>query len=483
MKLYKLTLLLCTLAAFSSCSDWLDVEPSNTVTEKELFAKGEGYRNALNGIYGQMGSFDMYGRNLSWGMVDAMASMYNIAYNQTYYDFYVKDYSSSSDKTAYIAPVWEKAYNSIADCNNLLQHVATEDPAKFAGGEEERSLIEGEAYALRGLLHFDLLRLFAPAKDDGKKYIPYVTSYPIRFQEYATVNQVLENVINDLKKGKDLVAKFDTLDHKDWMRYKPRILNQQERSDDVLPTDLFYSYRGFRMNYYAICGMLARVYNYAGRYEEAFQATKDIMNEVGNYSWTDKLFYFTDAYDVSNNDKNNKLTEDIIFCLSNNQLYNQYATELSTAGFQLTATRTEILDGDATDVRSYLMTMNASGGFYCNKNVDQGGNVSSYIKDVIPMLRVSEIYFIRAEYYHSIGDDTSAMEEIAKLRTARDCANPYVMNQSQAEWFKVGLLKEARREFMGEGQLFYYYKHLNVFPDKMTSETQFMLPYPDSESK
>lgn len=481
MKRYKLALLFCGLVAmFSSCSDWLDVEPSNTVTEKDLFAKGEGYRNALNGIYGQMSSFDMYGRNLSWGMVDVMGSLYKIAYNQTYYDFYTRNYNSSTAKP-YVASVWEKSYNSIADCNNLIQHIETEDASKFRGGEEEQNLIKGEAYALRGLLHFDLLRLFAPAKDDGKKYIPYVTTYPIRLQDYTTVNDALEKVINDLQKGKDLVAKFDTLDHKDWMQYKPRILNQQQGSE-VLPTDLFYSFRGYRMNYYAICGMLARVYNYAGRYQEAFDETKDIMAEVGSSSWSDKLFYFTDAWDVQYTDKNNKLSEDIIFCLSNNQLYNQFSSELSSVGFQFPITRQEMLDGDDTDVRSYLMTMASNGNFYCNKNVDQGGNASSYISDIIPMLRVSEMYLIRAEYYHSIGDDTSALSEIAKLRRARDCANSNVMNTSQPDWFNTGLIKEARREFMGEGQLFYYYKHLNVLPDRMTSTTQFVLPYPESES-
>ena len=42
-----LVISLCT----ASCSDWLDVSPSNQVNGDKLFEIGDGYRNALNGIY------------------------------------------------------------------------------------------------------------------------------------------------------------------------------------------------------------------------------------------------------------------------------------------------------------------------------------------------------------------------------------------------------------------------------------------------
>ena len=51
-----------------SC-DWLEVSPSNEVNEEDLFAKGSGYRNALNGIYLNMSDNSLYGRNLSYGFI------------------------------------------------------------------------------------------------------------------------------------------------------------------------------------------------------------------------------------------------------------------------------------------------------------------------------------------------------------------------------------------------------------------------------
>ena len=51
------------------CSNWLDVTPEGSVDEKDLFSTGEGYRNALNGVYRQMSLTSMYGQQMSWGVV------------------------------------------------------------------------------------------------------------------------------------------------------------------------------------------------------------------------------------------------------------------------------------------------------------------------------------------------------------------------------------------------------------------------------
>lgn len=66
----------------------------------------------------------------------------------------------------------------------------------------ERKMIMGEAYACRALIHFELLRLFAPAlvNDDGRTYIPYVESYPVLSASKLGVKPYLEKVIADLEK-------------------------------------------------------------------------------------------------------------------------------------------------------------------------------------------------------------------------------------------------------------------------------------------
>ena len=75
MKIRKY-LFLSLIVFMSSCSDWLDVSPKDIVDEDDLFTSYLGYRNALNGVYKQMGSTGMYGKELSWGFIDVLAQSY-----------------------------------------------------------------------------------------------------------------------------------------------------------------------------------------------------------------------------------------------------------------------------------------------------------------------------------------------------------------------------------------------------------------------
>ncbi len=52
----------------ASCSDWLNLYPSDEIKEEYLFSSGDGFRTAMNGIYRKMATFDLYGSNLTWGI-------------------------------------------------------------------------------------------------------------------------------------------------------------------------------------------------------------------------------------------------------------------------------------------------------------------------------------------------------------------------------------------------------------------------------
>jgi len=282
----KNIILLFTLLSFTltSCNDWLDVTPSDTVEETELFKTGDGYRNALNGVYSNLSTNEMYAQEMTWGFLDVLAQYYydRKLYRKGYYYLYARkyDYDNKFVKGTLDA-IWQKAYKSIANCNNLLQNIETEDASCFAGGEIEKNMIAGEALALRAFLHFDMLRLFAPApiNDDGNVYIPYCDTYPSILKAPETVNSCLEKTINDLLKAKTLIAGFDTIpEHIDWLSTRVRIEAVGGQESDRMPDDLFYAYRGFRMNYYAVTAILARVYSYAGKLENAYKEAEEVCD-------------------------------------------------------------------------------------------------------------------------------------------------------------------------------------------------------------
>ena len=91
----------------------------------------------------------------------------------------IYDYAHS-DFTTVLEAIWSKAYNNVANANNIIQNIQYADEDMFESKAREKAMIEGEAYALRAFIHFDLLRMFAPAptKNDQGTYIPYIMEYP-----------------------------------------------------------------------------------------------------------------------------------------------------------------------------------------------------------------------------------------------------------------------------------------------------------------
>ncbi len=138
MKIYNWIITVVLLLSVCGCNDWLDVSPEDTVDEKELFATGEGYRNALNGVYRQMSLPSLYGQEMSWGLVDVMGQVYSATGLTVYnpYGIVVREYDyDNSVVEPLIQAIWSDSYNAIANCNNIVGRITGEVPSKFRGGE------------------------------------------------------------------------------------------------------------------------------------------------------------------------------------------------------------------------------------------------------------------------------------------------------------------------------------------------------------
>ena len=147
----------------SSCSDWLDVMPKESIVETDLFKESTGFQNALNGVYEQMASTDLYGRELTFGMLDAMGQVYFLE-NESYYvnsaiksyHFYYQaakfDYNANEDIKKAFNSVWLTAYNTIANCNNIINKIETLKPEDFRLGEAERPGYNMSFLTYKGIL-------------------------------------------------------------------------------------------------------------------------------------------------------------------------------------------------------------------------------------------------------------------------------------------------------------------------------------------
>ncbi len=481
MKIYNWIITVVLLLSVCGCNDWLDVSPEDTVDEKELFATGEGYRNALNGVYRQMSLPSLYGQEMSWGLVDVMGQVYSATGLTVYnpYGIVVREYDyDNSVVEPLIQAIWSDSYNAIANCNNIVGRITGEVPSKFRGGEEEQNMIYGEALALRALLHFDLLRLFAPAPvtNPAGNYIPYFENYPSIYEPDKSVTEILSLVERDLLRAKELIAPFDTLSGKSMLHPEKRIKNEYI-SNSV--TDLFFLYRGFRMNYYAVTALLARVYNYAGEHEKAACCAREVIDARIEEYLAD-CFPLTDAGKVKGNDR--KRYGEVIFALSNTQNVDNYQPYYTTVNDKLFLADYPGCFDDNSDVRKTHLTEPLGAERVCNKYILPANDASVYMstEDLIPMIRVSEMYYICAEYLYRNGETQEAIEKLDAVRVARDCTKGR-LTISGSDEFKEELLKEARREFMQEGQLYFYFKRLNQKPLVSMPDEAFVFPLPDNE--
>lgn len=86
--------------------------------------------------------------------------------------------------------MWCGLYNAIANTNKLLEEIEGKE-SMFTGINYD--MIKGEALALRGFLHFDLLRLFGAsyAENPKKAAIPYVTAYTSNIYPQDSVGGVI----------------------------------------------------------------------------------------------------------------------------------------------------------------------------------------------------------------------------------------------------------------------------------------------------
>ena len=313
-KIYRTIISLACLAlTFSSCQDWLDLYPSDEIKEEYLFSSGDGFRTALNGIYRKLSTFDLYGSNLTWGIVDAWGQVYDknraptSGSGQAMSKICNFNYKHS-ELTPTTDAMWNAAWNIIANCNNLIQQAEVADPALFYDHDTERRMILGEAIGVRAYMHFDLLRMYAPApaaNPNTRTFIPYVDKYPSYVNDKQTVSYCLEHAIADLKESQRILFDIDT----ESTNFNP----DRRFVQKVAGEGAFAALRGYRLNYYAVTAILARVYLYAGMNDEAYAEAKKLIDEEEKT----KYFAADESYYASDNFKNGnmKMYDNIIFAL------------------------------------------------------------------------------------------------------------------------------------------------------------------------
>lgn len=488
-KNYKLTLLVLLFASLTGCKKWLDVNPSTRVSESEQFSSQQGFIDALFGTYQKMSAESAYGRLGTYGFIDVLAQSYENKssqtttwYGQTARYNYISASLTQQNVQDAIKSIWSEYYSTIAQANFILKNV---DAEKILAGTDY-NIIKGEALALRAFIHFDLLRMFAPAYLDGTnagvKAIPYMEEFTVNPQTKLPVSVVLDKCEADLKTAEGLLSVYPDID---------QIAGNQNSTS----LELFLMYRQNHLNYWAVKAALARLYMYKGDKVNALKYALEVINS-GKFTFISPGTLSVDASSVNSdmtfssehifslNVSSLKIAADLYF--KSSQTSAADANDLFSTKAKLSAMYETSLIGYGTDIRnpdaskslwSQLTTTIAYSKKYYS---DNSGNVKQRL---IPIIRLPEMYYIAAESAGSVSEGVNYLNVVREARLL-PALSASVINSS--ELLDAEIQKEYRKELYGEGQLWFYYKRKDVLsiPDGVgnpMSQEKYTFPYPLDE--
>ena len=471
MKIISKLIIAVTFFTTAGCNDWLDVTPQAQINADKLFSTAEGFENALLGVYTSMTQSTLYGKNMTWGFMDVLAQYYKVYSNSnhTYYEAARYNYEFGSSKDA-IREIWLNAYKSIANCNIILEYLEQKGPGFFQ--ENRYELIKAEALALRAYLHFDMLRAFTPSWNDNKDGmgIPYAESFTKKIHPQLPTREVTKRMLADLDTARNLLKGFDpVLDE----TFKDMYYHYYQPMGTV---PQITDYRAYHMNYFAVTGLMARVYHFMGD-PNAYTYAKEIIDavEAGYFEFTSEAELSTSA-----KYKNVTMENEVLFALNFPGVHNLFYSSdaAGSTGFDLNDVNSLFPFPD--DLRKNLVGEQSTRGTtvsykFADIKSDYGGK--------IPLIRMSEMYLIAAESFYNV-NKTEAVGYLETLQTQRGVPQD-LSNLSYTQLITV-LTGEARREFVSEGQMFYWYKRLGLPVDRGSgsvtlTKQNFSLPMPSAE--
>ena len=486
MKKTIITGLLAALVAFSSCESWIDVKPSDRLSEGVLFSSREGFLKALNGIYLAMADNSLYGLNMSAGPIDVMGQYYNTNSSSHAY-YYVSRYTyTNANPKALFDNVWQKTYELINNCNIILEKCGDSNPHL---NDTYFRIVKGETLALRAMLHLDMFRLFGPiysSTTQDTKCLPYMTLADQKVQPLSTAKDFCGYIMQDLTEALGLLESADPV----------RTEGTLNSTNPAGSNDLHY--RQFRLNYFAVKTLIMRTQMVTGDNTNALATAKAIIAEAK--TGEKDIFPFVTTADATNATAPDRVfsTEVIYAIYKSNRVkvfeerfaHTLNSNNILTFAGSLTSGRVPELYDDQNDFRyrAWASAFNENGvsTLYFRKFEDISGTsaVVSRSRHMMPLMRLSEIYLAVAELTNDLTEGT---EHLNRVRASRNCFSLEPAN--------LGALRdlatlEFRKEFIGEGQMFFYYKRRNTaaIPNGAAASgtvsmtvNNYVVPLPDSE--
>lgn len=452
------------LLATGCAGDYLDNEPSNSISRDKAVENTEGLRYILEGVHNMIYSYNFSNQVFTLGQPGLNVSldllgddMINTkpAYHMSVYRW--EDHTSPDGEINLYA--WDYFYTIIQHLNEIIGAV---DNVKNAAATEVATL-KGEAYSLRAWAYFNLVQLYGKryvkgeANDNLGVIIRKEVSYDARPR--STVAEVYKLIDEDIKTGLENLEKAPDLERKNVIRYSTacgiaaRIaLAKSEWADAEKYADLAIKHSGATLQQ-------------GGALCDGFCDLSASEWMWGYYQGSDQDFFYASyfcAYSYNFNGHNKGFKHAV-----NRTLYDKMGKNDARRGWWVCLDQGDKIPKDAS--ASYF-----EGGM-SKPNWEVTGQQIKYrakgAEDThgdLLIMRLGEMYYIKAEAQarQGSGREADARATLLEIMSTRD---PEYKTEAVGDELMDEIFRNKRIDLWMEGQRFFDMKRLGIIPDRLNS--------------
>lgn len=367
-KIHLLTFLAISVVFILGCSKWIEVDsPKNQLTTDKVFADSLSALSALGNIYYTLGNSlnNNYNKNISL-YTDEFGYT---ALNEEFYDGKISiDNGTNSN-------IWSIFYEVIYSCNDILERA--NESTKLS--ERTRRLVTNEAKFIRAFCYYHLFTLY--------ENIPLILKTNVEENRYAAQADsvtVFTQILSDLNEAKNS-------------------LSENYPSGDRA-----------RANKWSASALLAQIYLYQHRWQEAFDEA-DAVIRSGIYtpiSNVNEVFLANSKETILQLWRVNGFVSDATTLIpsSSTTLPRYIIVEELYSAFETNDLRRTNWIGE-NKVKTDGVTHSYWFPYKYNNR-----SVSTSSPEYLKVLRASELYLIRAEAKAHLGDTEAAVTDLNVIR-------------------------------------------------------------------
>lgn len=448
---------LLLLSLLAGCSNkFLEIYPDTSMNEGDFYKTASEFIILANGCYVPMRNYE---KSDHWVIAELIADNGEKQYNSTTGEPYrgiIDQLNLTADNQIY-ADFWSYSYNGIARCNKLIYELGRHEIAWSTASVKDRCY--GEAYFLRALYYFNLVRQFGG--------VPLVLR-PITSQESVGIKRseealVYDSIVADLKNAASHFAKSQDVEEKG------------------------------RATYGAAVALLGKVYLTLHDYDETV-TTLQPLTTSGKYSL---LPDYADLFDPANKDytetifaiqyaeNSDELSNRFIFWFapwnSGGNITHRPNVSVIAGGFNR-PTR-DLIDAfepgdERKDVAIGYWTGKDWDGVvrpmpYCAKYKPPIAAPDDRCGDNLPVLRFADVLLMYAEALNDLGKTSEAIPYVEKVR-GRAGLTGHLTGYSQQKLDSL-IARERQKEFCFENQRWYDLKRTGQAMAVMTAHGNELL--------